>query len=158
MNASDHGLITRGIEWARTCQYQPVGALLHPLGVTGTLSNGMQVGLAIFPLAITLATPRDIEQEPIRKVADEECEWLEGVLGDLHVTISGRWDRARGRGWALGIETTVAVRALVRAYWAGCPEHMGNLLCTCGWSERGRALVILPTGWRPASDQGLGAA
>jgi hypothetical protein len=148
MNASDGDLIARAIEWARTCEYQPMGALMHPAGMAAVLSNGMRVSLTAFPPTLTLAVPRNHEREAVREVGDEQRVWVEDLLAELNVKVDGSWHDAGGRSWALGISTTKTVRGLLRAYWNGCPDHSDDLFCPCGWAEEGTRLMILPDGWR----------
>jgi hypothetical protein len=154
MNASDDGLIVRGIEWVMACEAQPLGALMHRQGMKAELSNGALVEFTVFPPALTLTAPRNHHRESVRDVTDEECEWLEGLLRERKLKIRGKWQHDRGRAWALDMHVAEPVRGLVRAYWAGCPDHRGDLQCPCGWAERGSRLAILPHGWRPPGDPG----
>jgi hypothetical protein len=158
MNASDYGLMVRGIEWVATCEYQPMGALMHPQGMKAVLSNGTLVEFTVFPPALTLTAAWNHERESAREVTDEECGWLESLLGELKLKISGKWQHDRGRAWALEMHVADPVRGLVRAYWAGCPDHKGDLVCPCGWVERGSRLAILPHGWgQPGNPASTGA-
>ena len=77
-----------------------------------------------------------------RPVSAGELEAFAETVRDLGEEVVATWSgQLRGMA-ALARPAHPSLRAAVRRYEAGCPEHNGDPVCACGWLAIGRDQVI----------------
>lgn len=151
---SDDAQVTRlraGIAWVVDGVPQPRGALMQHHGI---YCRGADGEVSIVPqgaagMPVVVFNLHDYEQEFTRAECTSLRKLVQRAL-PAGVTVRDTWNGVGCNTFSIGLSRAAAapIRGLVTTYLAGCPDHQGSVFCNCGWFTEGRALAVLPEGWR----------